>query len=98
MTVLREASRLLVLLGTLLAFSEANADCVCRCTNGQNVPLCSNTLEIPPICPPRVCPIAPPSIEPIQAPQLPPLGTQNCWQQQVLNPYTNQYEWRRVCR
>jgi hypothetical protein len=31
-------------------------------------------------------------------PQLPPLGTQNCWQQQVLNPYTNQYQWQRVCQ
>lgn len=98
MPAIRQVTSLLVLLGTFLALPEANANCVCRCTNGENVPLCSSTLEIPPICPLRVCPIAPPSIEPIQAPQLPPLGTQNCWQQQVLNPNTNQYQWRRVCR
>lgn len=98
MIVVRKALNPLVFLGVFLVFSDAMAECVCRCTNGENVPLCSNTLEIPPICPPRVCPITPPSIEPIKAPRLPPLGTQSCWQQQVLNPYTNQYEWQRVCR
>jgi len=83
---------------SLFPLSQANANCVCRCTNGQNVPLCSSTLDIPPICAPTICPIPPPAIEPIQPPQLPPLGTQTCWQQQVLNPYTHQYEWQRVCR
>jgi hypothetical protein len=83
---------------TLLLNSTANAYCECRCTNGRNIPLCSSTLEIPPICPPMICPLEPPSIPPIQAPQVPPIGTQNCWQQQVFNPATNQYEWQRVCR
>lgn len=98
MSVYRHVLSFLPILASVLIVSDANADCVCRCTNGQNAPLCSSALDIPPICPPRVCPIQPPSIAPVQAPQLPPLGTQNCWQQQVLNPYTNQYEWRRVCR
>lgn len=87
-----------ILASGIFIVSEANAECECRCINGQNVPLCSSALDIPPICPPTICPIAPPSIAPIQSPQVPPIGTQNCWQQQVLNPYTNHYEWQRVCR
>jgi hypothetical protein len=98
MSITRSIVNLGVLIVGLLTVSGAYAGCVCRCTNGQNVPLCSSTLDLPPICPPTVCPIQPPSIAPIQSPQLPPLGTQNCQQQQVLNPYTHQYEWRRVCR
>lgn len=98
MSIFRYVLGFLPVLASVLVVADANADCVCRCTNGQNVPLCSSTLDIPPICPPQVCPIEPPSVAPIQSPQLPPLGTQNCWQQQVLNPSTNQYEWQRVCR
>ncbi|MCE9549477.1 MAG: hypothetical protein K8R50_00425 [Betaproteobacteria bacterium] len=98
MSIARNVVGLGILAVSLLTTSVANADCVCRCTNGENVPLCNSTLDLPPICPPTICPIEPPSIAPIQAPQMPPLGTQNCWQQQVFNPYTNQYEWRRVCR
>jgi hypothetical protein len=77
---------------------DASAACVCRCVNGQMQPLCSSTLDLPPICPPTLCPLVPPSIAPIAPPALPPLGTTYCSQQQVLNPYTRQYEWRRVCR
>lgn len=98
MSIARHVLSVGVLIASFFPISGANAECVCRCTNGENVPLCTSTLEIPPICPPKVCPIAPPSIAPIQPPQLPPLGTQNCWQQQVFNPYTRKYEWQRVCR
>jgi hypothetical protein len=87
----------LVLLVSTFAI-VANADCVCRCMNGQNVPLCDNAIDLRPICPPMVCPITPPSVTPIQAPVLPPIGTQSCSQQQVLNPRTGQYEWRTICR
>jgi hypothetical protein len=34
----------------------------------------------------------------IQAPTIPPIGTSSCAPVQVLNPRTNQYEWRRVCQ
>ena len=74
------------------------ADCFCTCINGENQPLCDNTLEIPPICAPVVCPIEPPAIEPIEVPSIPPIGTKECWQEQVLNPYTNEYEWQEVCQ
>lgn len=73
------------------------ASCVCRCVGGQMQPLCSSSIDIPPICPPTICSIVPPSIAPIQAPTIPPIGTSQCSQRQVLNPYTQQYEWRRIC-
>lgn len=81
----------------LLGSHEASAACRCACVNGEVVPLCSSSLDIPPICPPRICPIVPPAIEPIQPPRIPPLGTDQCRMAQVLNPRTGRYEWREVC-
>lgn len=89
--------RYLMLVFAILA-GNAWAGCICRCANGENIPICSSSTDMAPICPPRVCPIAPPSVEPIQAPRVPPIGTNNCTQQQVLNPYTGKYEWKTVCR
>jgi len=76
---------------------EARAACRCACVNGEVVALCSDSLEMPPICPPRICPIVPPAIEPIQPPRIPPLGTSQCRMKQVLNPSTGRYEWKEVC-
>lgn len=73
------------------------ASCICTCINGQNQPLCSSSIDIRPICPPKVCPIEPPSIAPIMRPVVPPIGTSNCWNEQVLNPYSGRYEWQEVC-
>jgi len=87
---------LLMLMG--LASAAVHAECECRCVGGQNRPLCSNSIDLPPICPPMVCPIEPPSVPPILAPQVPPIGTSNCEMRQVLNPYTRQYQWQRVCQ
>ena len=83
-------------LGMLSA--AAHAECECRCMGGQNRPLCTNAMDLPPICAPTICPITPPSIQPLMAPQLPPLGTTNCQMRQVLNPYTRQYQWERICQ
>lgn len=77
--------------------NTAQAACVCRCVNGTVQAICTSSLDIRPICSPTICPIAPPSIAPIQPPRVPPIGTSRCVQRQVLNPYTNQYEWREVC-
>ena len=82
----------------LVPTSEVLAGCQCTCVNGQNVPLCTSSIDLRPICPPRICPITPPSVQPIQPPVVPPIGTTNCQQEQVLNIYTGQYEWRTVCR
>jgi hypothetical protein len=75
----------------------AEAPCVCRCVDGQMQPLCSSSIDLPPICPMTTCALTPPSIAPIQPAQLPPLGTSQCSQRQVLNPATRQYEWRSIC-
>lgn len=83
--------------GSLLPIPSFAA-CSCECINGSVQAVCSNSLDIRPICPPRICPIVPPSIQPIQTPYIPPIGTSGCRQEQVLNPYTNQYEWRSICR
>ena len=82
----------------MLMPAAAQAACVCRCMNGENVPICESTLDMPPLCPPKVCPLAPPSLPPLSAPTLPPLGTRDCTQQQVYNPATGRYEWRQICR
>lgn len=88
----------LLALAMLFASAAADAACVCRCMNGENQPLCSSSLDVQPICPPRACPVEPASIAPIQRPTVPPIGTTDCRQQQVLNPYTGRYEWRTICR
>ena len=87
----------LILSFTLALITRAQASCECRCVGGETQALCSSSIDIPPICPTTVCPIPLPSIAPIRLSGLPPLGTTQCSQQQVLNPSTHQYEWRRVC-
>lgn len=92
--------RMLVLMagiGVLLATGVVNADCRCVCMNGSVQAVCSSTLDVEPVCSPRVCPITSPSVEPIQRPRVPPVGTTNCVQRQVYNEYTRQYEWKEVC-
>lgn len=84
-------------IGVLLATGVVNADCRCVCMNGNVQAVCSSTLDVEPVCSPRVCPITPPSVEPIQRPRVPPVGTTNCVQRQVYNEYTRQYEWKEVC-
>ena len=85
------------LLGAL-GVTAASAACVCRCVDGENRPLCQSTIDLPPICPPKLCPLETPKLAPLDPPRLPPLGTTQCEQKQVLNPYTGKYEWRRICR
>jgi hypothetical protein len=77
--------------------SGVEGSCVCVCMNGSNQPICGSSIQLRPICPPRVCPIEPPSIAPIVSPSLPPLGTNVCKQEQVLYPGTSRYTWQKVC-
>ena len=76
---------------------NVNAGCRCVCVNGEARAVCTSTLDIKPICPPRICPMTPPSIAPIQKPYIPPIGTKKCVQKQIYNEYTRQYEWKEVC-
>lgn len=89
-----------ILLTLILFFytKSVTAACSCRCVNGSVQALCSSTLEIPPICAPRICPSTSPSIKPFPSLKLNPMGTNSCSQKQVLNPNTGLYQWKRVCR
>jgi hypothetical protein len=78
--------------------SQAEEAQVGKLLAGSVQAICSSTLDIQPICSAQICPIVPPSITPIQPPSIPPIGTTTCAPVQVLNPRTNQYEWRSVCQ
>src|ERR1700683_4174822 len=86
-----------VLLGLAAISSPTYANCVCRCVNGEVQAICSSAIDIQPICSQGICPIATPGITPIQPLGIPPLGTTDCHQAQVYNPYTRQYEWKTLC-
>lgn len=73
------------------------ADCRCACVDGKVEALCSSSIDIEPICAPRVCPIKPPAVKPIQQPRVPPIGTKACTQKQVYNEDKGKYEWQEVC-
>jgi hypothetical protein len=74
----------------------ANAACQCVCMNGNVEAVCSSSLDITPICAPRICPIVPPAIRPIDPPLVPPIGALQCRSQQVWNG--EKYEWVAICR
>jgi|GEM_PF-1643183 len=82
----------------LLAAGPAAAECACRCVGGEVRAICSNPLELAPICPPAACPPAPPELRPLAPPRIPPPGTEACAERQVLNPWTGRWEWRTLCR
>lgn len=77
---------------------DAEASCQCTCINGQVRPVCTSSIDLPPICSPGICPIVPPSIKPIATPIVPPIGTRSCRLEQVMDPSTRRYEWKQVCR
>jgi hypothetical protein len=91
-------SILFLALSTLfITIKSANAGCRCVCMNGRVEAVCTNALDLKPICPPRVCQNPPPSIAPLEKPRLPPIGTSKCVQKQIFNERTRRYEWREVC-
>ena len=97
--MLRLLALVLAILITLPAAPPtASAKCVCSCVNGETVPVCEGSIDLPPLCSPRVCPLAPPSIRPLDPPTIPPIGTSFCQSEQVQNPVTGLYEWLEVCR
>ena len=80
-----------------LVCARAEASCACQCVDGEVQPLCGSALDIPPICPPRICPIAAPSIAPIRLPTIPPLGTSSCRQARVCD-FDGDCRWQQVCQ
>ncbi len=89
------------LLGVLIAGAfiapSAGASCQCVCMDGAVQAVCSSSLDIEPICAPRICPIVPPSIKPIQRPRIPPIGARKCVQKRIYNERTRRYDWQEVC-
>ena len=79
-----------------IGISPANAACQCVCMNGEVEAVCSSSLDLQPICPPRICPIVPPAVRPIDPPRVPPVGASTCRSEQVWNG--EQYEWVEICR
>jgi hypothetical protein len=75
----------------------AEAGCMCRCVNGAVEAICQSPIDLKPLCAPTLCPLVPPSLKPLEPVGLPPLGTSQCRNQQVWNPATSRYEWRRLC-
>lgn len=82
----------------LILVESASASCRCACINGQVQAICSSSIDIEPICAPRVCPIETPSVRPVQSPVVPPIGTSGCRQEQVYNDNNGLYEWQTICR
>lgn len=78
--------------------APASAACTCQCVNGQMTPICSSSIDLPPICPARLCPLTPPKVAPITPLKLPPLGTTACRMEQVYNDDAGEYQWERICR
>src|SRR5580704_319021 len=69
----------------------ANAGCACQCINGQIVPACTNSFEVPPICPLRTC-LFGPSLTP------PPIGGRSsCGQVQSCDT-SGHCTWKYTCR
>ena len=89
---------LLAVVFDLALITQARASCECACVGGRMQPVCSSSIDLPPLCPPTLCALPPPSIAPLPEARLPPLGTSRCSQRQVLNPQTQQYEWRSLCQ
>ena len=80
---------------TLLYPHDSSARCDCLCVDGEVEAVCESSLNIKPICAPRICPIDRPSLEPIKPPRLPPLGADECRQARVL--IGRIYEWHTIC-
>jgi hypothetical protein len=81
---------------TLLVPVTVSADCQCLCINGEVEAVCSSSLDVRPVCAPRICPIVPPAVRPIDPPRVPPVGTSDCRSEQVWNGEA--YEWVEICR
>jgi len=94
---MKASASLLALFASIGFSSVATANCECRCVDGEVRAICSSSIDLEPICSPRICPITNPSVTPIQRPVVPPIGTETCEQKQVYNEYTHQYEWKEIC-
>ena len=87
----------LLMLATMTFGETANAGCTCECVNGRMQPLCENSLDMPPICPPTICPIMAPSLPRFQRPWYHRSVHQECQPAQSCDTFEN-CRWETVCR
>jgi hypothetical protein len=80
---------LLIAAFLLMMMTGPQAECVCRCVEGEMQPICESAIDLRPLCPVTVCALPLPLARPIQPPVLPPLGTTKCTQRQVLDRNMN---------
>jgi len=84
------------LLGLLLiALESTHASCVCRCVGGEVQPICTQAIDMPPICAPAICPASPAALP---SNRIPAFGTESCSRQSVFDPRTGLYEVRTICK
>ena len=62
---------LMVVFTAVSAGAQKTSSCRCTCVNGEVKALCSSSIDVPPICAPRVCPIVTPSVKPVAPPRVP---------------------------
>ena len=94
---MRQTFVALIFFANLIIPLKASADCICACVGGEVQAICSSTLDLAPICAPKICPLTTPSIKPLDSLELAPLGTTSCTNEQVYNYSTGRYEWTRLC-
>jgi hypothetical protein len=91
------SARLLLVITALAASmyaTETFAGCYCTCVDGQLRPACSNSYDIPPICPTTTC--ARSTTSSLGAPPL--AGSRSsCRDQRVCDAF-QRCEWKTVCR
>ena len=85
----------------LLTFSDVvYAACECKCISGSVRLSCIGKTDFKPICAPRICAKSK-TIVPIKRKFVPPppvVKFSDCEQRKVLNPGTNKFIWRTICR
>jgi hypothetical protein len=81
----------IAILGASIYATGASAGCSCGCYDGKAMPICSNSYDIPPICPATIC--TRPSITPI-----PPIGSRSssCREVQVCDAF-QRCVWKNPC-
>jgi len=84
----------------LFSFDMAYAACECKCISGNVKLVCKGKVNFKPICTPRICAKSK-TIVPIKRKFVPPppvVKFTDCEQRKVLNPSTNKFIWRTICR
>lgn len=85
---------------SLLIAGSAYGRCDCTCIDGQMVPACTSSLEVPPLCTQQYCSVQPSisPIGPIDSQVDNPVSKGVCETVLTTNPRTGRLQPRQVCR